>query len=269
MCTKIYRGIRMKLQIEDKFFMSWVNRCCRISFGIQFTKRFLNVGVDTFGPWQIVTSHTQGGQTHGKRLAIMFSCLTSRAVHIEVIEDKTSSSLRRFIAIRGHVKEFRSDRGRNFIGSTDHLGVDVINVENGPIKRFLLDQRSVWISNPPYASHMGGTWESMISLMRRILDTILMDKAVKVLTQEILTTFLADVSAIMNSRPLVCTSSDPDYPLIRTPYTLLTLKTDKGREPLGPFNEKDAYIAQWKSSTPSWYLLETMEKGIYPNSTKS
>ena len=104
---------------------------------------------------------------------IMFSCLTSRAVHIEVIEDMTSSSfvnvLRRFIATRGHVKEFRS-------GSTDHLGVDAINVENEPKKRFLLDQRSVWIFNPPYASQIGGAWERMIRLMRRILDTMLMDK---------------------------------------------------------------------------------------------
>ena len=179
------------------------------------------------------------------------------SVHIEVIEYMTSSSfinaLRRLIAIRGYVKEFRSDRGTNFIGSTDHLGVDVINVENGPIKRFLLDQGSVWIFNPPYASHMGGAWERMIGLMRRILDTMLMDQAVKVLTHEILTAFRAEVSAILNSQPLVRTSSDPDYPLIRTPYTLLTLKTVKGGEPLGPFNEKDAYIycPVEKSSTPS------------------
>ena len=82
----------------------------------------------------LVTRRTRGGQDHGKRWAIMFSCLTSRAVHIEVIEDMTSSSfinaLRRFTAIRGHVKECRSERGTNFIGSTDHLRVDVINIEN-------------------------------------------------------------------------------------------------------------------------------------------
>ena len=66
---------------------------------------FSNVGVDTFGPCQIVTRCTRGGQDYGKRWAIMFSCLTSRAVHIEVIEDMPSSSfinaLRRFIAIKG------------------------------------------------------------------------------------------------------------------------------------------------------------------------
>jgi hypothetical protein len=100
-----------------------------------------------------------------------------------VIEDMTSSSfinaLRRFIAIRGHVKEFRSDQGTNFIGSTEHLGVDVINVKDRHIKVFFINQRSAWIFNPHHASHMGGAWERMIGLTRRILDTMLMDKTVK------------------------------------------------------------------------------------------
>jgi hypothetical protein len=183
---------------------------------------FSCVGVDTFGPWQVVTRRTRGGQAHGKRWAIMFSCLTSHAVHIEVIENMTSSSfinaLRRFIAIRGHVKEFRSDLGTNFIGSTENLGVDVINVEDRPIKEFLLNQISAWIFNPPHALHMGGAWERMIGLTRRILDTMLMDKTVKSLTHEILSTFLAEASAIINSQPLVPTSSDLEYPL----FLLLT-----------------------------------------------
>ena len=75
---------------------------------------------------------------------------------------------------------------------------------------------------------------------------MLNDKAVKVLTHEILTTFLTEVSAIINSRPLV-----PTWYLLITlwflnPYALLTLKMDKEGEPLGPFNEKDVYTAQWK-----------------------
>ena len=47
------------------------------------------------------------------------------------------------------------------------------------------------------------------------------------LTHEDLVKFLAEASAINNSRPLVPVSTDPEYPFILTPYTLLTKKRDK------------------------------------------
>ncbi len=76
---------------------------------------FTFVGVDVFGPWSVVTRKTRGGQSSNKRWAVLFTCLTIRAVHIELVEEMTSSAfinaLRRFIAFRGNVLEFRSDRG--------------------------------------------------------------------------------------------------------------------------------------------------------------
>lgn len=119
---------------------------------------FTSVGVDTFGPWQVVTRRTRGGQANSKRWAILFTCLATRAIHIEVIEELSSSSfinaLRRLIAIRGNMKEFRSDRGTNFIGATDILKVDTVTVEDGQVKNFLYDNGTVWIFNPPHSSHM-------------------------------------------------------------------------------------------------------------------
>ena len=60
---------------------------------------------------------------------------TTRAVHIEHIKEISSSALinavRRFVAIRDEVKIFRSDRGTNFIGATDDLRIDAVNVEDG------------------------------------------------------------------------------------------------------------------------------------------
>lgn len=78
----------------------------------------------------------------------------------------------------------------------------------------------------------------MIGLTRRILDSLLITGTAKKLTHETLITFLAEASAIINSRPLVPVPTDPEYPFILTPYTLLTQKTDKGGEPPGPFDEK-------------------------------
>ncbi|XP_069129320.1 uncharacterized protein [Argopecten irradians] len=47
---------------------------------------FTSVGVDCFGPWQVSTRRTRGGIAKAKRWAVLFTCLSTRAVHIEVIE---------------------------------------------------------------------------------------------------------------------------------------------------------------------------------------
>jgi hypothetical protein len=211
---------------------------------------FTFVGVDVFGPWPVVARKTRGGLVNGKRWAVLFTCLTTRAIHIEVIEEMTTSSfinaLRRFCSVRGAVKEFLSDRGTNFVGSTDHLEIDAMNVEDGPLKGFLYDAGTVWKFNPPHASHMGGVWERMIGVTRRILDSMLLDVKNKNLTHEVLVTFMAEVCAIVNARPIVPVSSDSECPLILTPAILLTQKTDKATEPFQHLDVKDMYRAHWK-----------------------
>ncbi|XP_070579250.1 uncharacterized protein [Ptychodera flava] len=77
------------------------------------TPPFTNVGMDVFGPWTIASRKTRAGTSEAKRLAVIFVCLYTTAVHIEVIDSMDSSSfinaLRRFIAIRGNIKKLRCD----------------------------------------------------------------------------------------------------------------------------------------------------------------
>lgn len=119
---------------------------------------FTNVGVDAFGPWTIVSRRTRGGYANSKRWAIMFTCLVTRAVHIELVEEMSSSAfinaVIRFTSVRGKVKIFRSDRGTNFVGAVDDLKIDAINVEDGPFKNHLYNSGTVWKFNSPHSSHM-------------------------------------------------------------------------------------------------------------------
>ncbi|XP_069103131.1 uncharacterized protein [Argopecten irradians] len=182
------------------------------------------VGVDVLLTWGITTRRTRGGVLSNKRWAALFTCMFTRAVHIEVLEEMSSScfvnAVRRLYAIRGKVKQFRSDRGTNFVGATSDLGVTVI--ESKDMKDFLSTHGATWIFNPPHASHFGGTWERMIGVSRRILDVMLLGNKGKDLTHEVLCIFLVEVTAIINARPLVPVSSDPEQPFILSPSTLLT-----------------------------------------------
>ena len=99
------------------------------------------------------------------------------------------------MAIRGKVKQFRSDRGTNFVGATADLRIDTVNIEDEGVQKVLFNSGSVWIFNPPHSSHMGGAWERMIGVTRRILDSVLKD--VRNLTHEVLVTLMAEVTAIV------------------------------------------------------------------------
>ena len=243
---------------------------------------FSFVGVDAFGPWEVVARRTRGGLAHSKRWAIMFTCLTSRAVHIEVIESMSASSfinaMRRLIALRGPVLQFRSDKGSNFVGATNELSSEIesVNVEEKVIQNFLAEKSCVWLFNPPHASHMGGVWERMIGITRSILNSMLMGVSAKNLSHEVLCTLMAEVTAIINGRPLVAVSTDPDFPEVLTPAVLVTQKSsrpfDIGYQSVNPKIQwkhvqalADAFWKRWRSE----YLhsLQTRKKwhGIKPN----
>lgn len=145
---------------------------------------------------------------------------------MEIVESLSTSSfinaLRRFTAIRGPAKLFRSDRGTNFVGVCKEL----ITPENAELQSYLKDQGSVWDFNLPHSSHMGGVWERMIGIAERTLDGLLLKVNSPCLTHEVLVTLIAEVTAIMNARPIVPVSSDPDMPMVLTPAMLLTQKTN-------------------------------------------
>jgi hypothetical protein len=61
--------------------------------------------------------------------------------------------------------------------------------------------------NPPYASHMGGSWERQIRTVRQVLNAILLNQ---VLDDERLDTLFAEVEGIVNSRPVTNVSEDPN-----------------------------------------------------------
>ena len=60
----------------------------------------------------------------------------------------------------------------------------------------------------------------MIGTVRRILESMLLE--MKNLTHEVLDTLMAEISAIVNSRPLVLVSYDSEAPEMLNPSMLLT-----------------------------------------------
>ena len=77
---------------------------------------FSRTGVDFFGPFLI-----KSGRSSLKRYGCLFTCLFTRAIHVEVVHSPDISSiinaLQRFVCRRGNVKVIRCDNGTNFVGA--------------------------------------------------------------------------------------------------------------------------------------------------------
>lgn len=90
----------------------------------------------------------------------------------------------------------------------------------------------------------------MIKTAGRILDALLLDASTKNLTHEELVTFLTEVFAFINSRPITAISTDPKDPIILSPALLLTPKDDSQTttqfECDPNLDMKDIYRVQWK-----------------------
>ena len=95
--------------------------------------------------------------------------------------------------------------------------------------------------NVPSASHFGGVWERQIRTVRGVMSALL-EKNGSQLDDEALRTFLCEVEAIINSRPLTVDNlNDPDSLNPLTPNHLLTMKSKVILPPPGMFQSPDLY----------------------------
>ena len=81
---------------------------------------FTNTGVDYFGPFYVTVRRTTK-----KRWRFLFVCLTTRAVHVEVVPSMDTSScvmgVERFVSRRGTPAMISSNNGTNFVGAEKEL----------------------------------------------------------------------------------------------------------------------------------------------------
>ena len=204
---------------------------------------FTYTGMDAFGPFYI-----KEGRKELKRWGIIFTCLSSRAVHLETLNsmdtDSFLNALRRFISRRGKVRGLRSDQGTNFIGGRNELVTAFEELNQESIKGFLSKQGCDWIkftTNVPHASHMGGAWERLIRTVRSVLSALLRDHGTQ-LDDESLRTLMTETECVVNSRPLTVSNlTEPNTLEPITPNHLLTCKAEVVLQPPGTFDRPDLY----------------------------
>ncbi|XP_058448836.1 uncharacterized protein LOC131428813 [Malaya genurostris] len=209
-----------------------------------FTRPFAHTGIDYFGPIEVVL-----GRRVEKRWGVLLTCLTIRAVHLEIAHSLTTDScilaLRNFIVRRGVPVSFYSDRGTNFIGADRVLqeALQVVNQER-LMQEFTSAQTS-WHFNPPVSPHMGGSWERLIQTVKRNLGEIVGGRRP---TDEELKNALIEIEGVLNTRPLTHVPVDAESAAALTPNHFLLGSSD-GSKPLTLYSENVAVLRHgWELS---------------------
>jgi hypothetical protein len=206
---------------------------------------FTHCGVDFFGPMTVVT-----GRRHEKRYGALFTCLTTRAVHLELVHsleaDAMIMALRRMTARRGSPKVMYSDNGTNFHGADREMRGAIEEVlADDKWKDKLAGDRIEWRYIPPSSPHMGGAWERLVRSAKEALRQTLGSQALK---HETLLTALAEAEHTLNSRPLTHISADPTDEEPLTPNHFL-IGSPSGRPCLayyGPEADEVCLRRQWR-----------------------
>ncbi|XP_041564473.1 uncharacterized protein LOC121467226 [Drosophila elegans] len=169
-----------------------------------FERPFTYTGVDFFGPILVTV-----GRHKEKRWGVIFTCLTLRAVHIEIAYSLDTSScvmcLTNFMSRRGTPKEIFSDNGTNFRATEKIVKEELKNIDFG--KLVIKYDQIKWRFNPPAAPHMGGAWERLIRSIKLVIKSISPNSNYN---DESLRNALLSAEYVINSRPLTFVSLEAE-----------------------------------------------------------
>ncbi|XP_053691074.1 uncharacterized protein LOC128739603 [Sabethes cyaneus] len=205
-----------------------------------FVRPFSFVGLDYFGPLLVKV-----GRSNAKRWIAVFTCLTIRAVHVEVAYTLSTQSriacIRRFVKRRGAPLEFYSDNGRNFVGAATILKKQIEEIHKESAATFT-STHTKWLFIPPAAPSMGGSWERMVRSIKTAMNSLPQNCK---LDDEGLLTMVIEAEAIVNNRPLTYLPLDSEEQEALTPNHFILGSSSGLKQPMEPTDGVEVVRNSW------------------------
>ncbi|XP_062708422.1 uncharacterized protein LOC134288244 [Aedes albopictus] len=210
-----------------------------------YTRPFSYVGLDYFGPIQVKI-----GRSLVKRWVALFTCLTIRAVHLEVVHSLSTEAckmaIRRFVVRRGAPLEIRSDNGTNFLGASHELQQQIREM-NQELSAVFTNAVTKWVFNQPSAPHMGGSWERLVRSIKIAFSSL---STTRNPDDETLLTLMIEAEGIVNSRPLTFVPLESESQAALTPNHFLLLSSQGvSQPPMAIPDHPESLRTNWRLTT--------------------
>jgi len=159
------------------------------------------------------------GQHSKKFYVIVFICLSTKAVHLEHVNDYATdgflAAFKRFASRRDLPSDLYSDNGTNFQDADRELSVTFRRLIADPsIKNAIANGSVKWHFIPPSTPHFGGLWQVGVKAMKYHLKRVIGSRT---LSQIEFATLLCQIEACLNSRPISALHDDPNDFIVLTP----------------------------------------------------
>ena len=219
---------------------------------------FTNTGLDYFGPLYV-----KNGIVRSKAWTGIFTCITVRSIHLELVEDMTAAQflacLRRFVARRGKSDKIISDNAPQFKVTKNAIDFAWENVVGDPDVISYINERGInWSFIIEFWPWMGEFYERLISITKMALKKSIGKLC---LTSIQLQTILPKIEPVVNSRPLVYVNNEVEHRTIITPMDFLSINARTGPLTLMIPEEEDDPNFRLKEPKSAKKLLETLKKG--------
>ena len=142
---------------------------------------------------------------------------------------------------KGPAKQICLDCGTNLIEACQ---IRFTDPHKSKVTRYHSEEDCSWGFNPPQVSHVGVAWQQMIGMCLVMLDSILQQITPSHL-MHVLSTLMAKVTGMINSRPFYPILTEPESHFLLTPAILLTKKACTLLPPTGEFKEFIIHRQQW------------------------
>ena len=194
-----------------------------------------STAIDLFGPFKIRDEVKK--RTFGKAYGVIFNCLSSRAVHIDIAPDYSTETFlmvfRRFVSLRGYPTQLYSDNGPQLVSANNELINITKNFNQEQLQTFGVVEGFQWKFTPADAPWQNGISEALIKTVKRALTLAIGDNT---LTFSELQTVCYEVANLVNERPIGRHPTSPEDGTYLSPNDLL-LGRSSSRIPSGPFKE--------------------------------